>query len=103
MVAFVVIIFSVFSLYFGYPWIYGRLLRLLLRIRVVKQRVLVLTFDDGPGTKLTPVVLRILDEYNVKATFFLFGRSVAGREYLVRQIAERGHEICSHGYGHLHY
>lgn len=44
----------------------------------------------------------ILAEHNVKATFFVLGRNIAGREEIVRQIAEQGHEIYSHGYDHLH-
>lgn len=75
----------------------------MLKHKAIESKALVLTFDDGPGTKLTPVILRILDEYNVKATFFLLGRNIVGREGIVREIAEKGHEICSHGYGHLHH
>lgn len=75
----------------------------MLKHKAIESKALVLTFDDGPGTKLTPVILRILDEYNVKATFFLLGRNIVGREGIVRQIAEKGHEICSHGYNHIHY
>jgi peptidoglycan/xylan/chitin deacetylase (PgdA/CDA1 family) len=44
----------------------------------------------------------MLAENNAKATFFLLGRNIAGREAIVRQISEQGHEICSHGYDHLH-
>ncbi|MCK4828694.1 polysaccharide deacetylase family protein, partial [bacterium] len=75
----------------------------MLKRKAIKSNALVLTLDDGPGTKLTPVILRILDEYNVKATFFLLGRNIAGHEDIVRQIAAAGHEICSHGYDHLNY
>ena len=76
---------------------------MLLRLRVVKARALVLTLDDGPGNRLTPTILDILDKNKVKATFFLLGRNVAGREAVVKQISAAGHEICSHGYDHLHY
>jgi peptidoglycan/xylan/chitin deacetylase (PgdA/CDA1 family) len=75
----------------------------LLKQKAKKSNALVLTFDDGPGNKLTPRILDLLDEYNVKATFFLLGRNIVGREGIVREIAEKGHEICSHGYGHLHH
>jgi peptidoglycan/xylan/chitin deacetylase (PgdA/CDA1 family) len=47
--------------------------------------------------------LEILDRYDAKATFFLLGRNIMGRETIVRQIAAAGHEICSHGYDHLNY
>ena len=67
-----------------------------------EHKALVLTFDDGPGNNLTPAILNILSEYKAKATFFLLGRNIAGREAIVRQIAEHGHDICSHSYDHLH-
>jgi len=67
------------------------------------SKTLVLTFDDGPGSRLTPTILKILAEHNVKATFFLLGRNISGREAIVRRIAAEGHEICSHGYDHLNY
>jgi peptidoglycan/xylan/chitin deacetylase (PgdA/CDA1 family) len=86
----------------GVPWIYGQLARILLERRVIEQKALVLTFDDGPGKILTPEILNILARSNVKATFFLLGRNIAGREAIVRQIAEQGHDIASHGYDHLH-
>lgn len=89
-------------LYAGVPWIYGRLDRMLLERRAKEREALVLTFDDGPGSSLTPAILDVLAEGKAKATFFLLGRNIEGREAIVRQIAEQGHEICSHGYDHLH-
>jgi len=71
--------------------------------KAIKSKALVLTFDDGPGNRLTPAIMELLAENMAKATFFLLGRNIAGREGIVRQIAEQGHEICSHGYDHLHY
>ena len=84
------------------PWIYGQLARRLIERKAKEQGALVLTFDDGPGSSLTPVILNILAECKAKATFFLLGKNIAGRETIVRQIAEQGHDICSHGYDHLH-
>lgn len=89
-------------LYVGVPWIYGQLARMSLERKAQEHKALVLTFDDGPGSSLTPVILNILAEGKAKATFFLLGRNIAGREAIVRQIAEQGHDICSHGYAHLH-
>jgi len=89
--------------YLGIPWIYGRWLRLSLSNRAVRQKALVLTFDDGPGNRLTPAILDILSAHNVKATFFLLGRNIGGREPIVKRIEQEGHEICSHGYDHINY
>jgi peptidoglycan/xylan/chitin deacetylase (PgdA/CDA1 family) len=90
-------------LYLGVPFIYGRFARLALKRKVERSNNLVLTFDDGPGTRLTTNILKILEEYDVKATFFVLGRNISGREEIVRQIAAAGHEIGTHGYEHLHY
>lgn len=78
-------------------------MRLILKRKATKSKVLVLSFDDGPGSRLTPAILNILAESNARATFFLLGRNIAGREGIVRKIAEQGHEICSHGYDHLNH
>lgn len=89
--------------YLGIPWLYGGWLRFSLANDVRRRRCIALTFDDGPGKRMTASVLEILNRYNVKATFFLLGRNIAGREEVVRQIAQSGHEICSHGYEHINY
>jgi peptidoglycan-N-acetylglucosamine deacetylase len=90
-------------LYVGVPWIYGRWARVALERKARGRRALVLTYDDGPSSSLTPAILKMLAESQVKATFFLLGRNVVGREAIVRQIVEQGHEIGSHGYDHPHY
>ncbi len=96
-----VFVFIVLFLYYGVPCIYSVCMRLSLKHRTAGHKTLVLTLDDGPGSRLTPAVLRLLAENNVKATFFLLGRNIKGREQIVKQIAEQGHQICSHGYEHL--
>jgi len=95
--------FIAFFLYICVPWICGRCCRGIIRIKAVRSGVLVLTFDDGPSTWLTPAILDLLAEYNVKASFFLLGRNIPGRESVVRQIYAQGHDICSHGHDHLNY
>jgi len=66
-----------------------------------EQRSLVLTYDDGPGEKLTPRLLELLDSYQVSATFFLLGMRVQKSPIFVNRIAEAGHELGTHGYYHL--
>lgn len=96
-------VFLVLLVYIGVPFTYGRLARLSLKRSAVHCNAMVLTFDDGPGDRLTPALLSVLAESNAKATFFLLGRNIPGREAMVRQIAAQGHEICSHGYDHVHH
>ena len=74
---------------------------MLLERKAKGREALVLTFDDGPSDILTPAILSVLAENDAKATFFPSGRNIEGREAIVRQIAEQGHEICSHGHDHL--
>ena len=65
--------------------------------QVVKdQAVVALTFDDGPNEEYTSRLLDGLRERGVKATFFLIGECVTGREALVRRIDEEGHLIGVH-------
>lgn len=89
--------------YVGTPWLYERCMKFLLKRKAVKSKTLVLTFDDGPGSRLTPTILDLLAEYDVKASFFLTGCVIAGKESVVKRIADEGHEICSHGYKHVHH
>lgn len=61
---------------------------------------LALTFDDGPDTELTPRVLDVLAQHRVKATFFLVGAKIAGKESIVQRIHADGHEIGNHTWSH---
>jgi peptidoglycan-N-acetylglucosamine deacetylase len=63
------------------------------------QPVVALSFDDGPSTKYTARVLDILDEKDVRATFFLIGRHAAQLPDLARRAAAR-HEIGNHTWSH---
>ena len=59
-----------------------------------------LTFDDGPHPEGTPAVLTVLEEAEIKATFFLVGEQVERRPALAAEIAARGHVVALHGYRH---
>ena len=58
-----------------------------------------LTFDDGPSTSITPRILDILKEKNVKATFFILDYGEV-TEHLVKRAAEEGHTIAIHSKSH---
>jgi uncharacterized protein (TIRG00374 family) len=68
--------------------------------RGTNDRVLALTFDDGPSSEWTPPVLDALRDSGARATFFVLGRNVEEHPELVRRISDEGHEIASHGYDH---
>lgn len=64
------------------------------------EKKALLTFDDGPDERFTPAIFEILDRHQVKAIFFLIGRHAENHPALVRQIADSGHGIGIHSYGH---
>ncbi|MEQ6355046.1 polysaccharide deacetylase family protein [Lysinibacillus sp. M3] len=63
------------------------------------QKVVALTFDDGPADN-TNQILPLLEEYNAKATFFLIGAEIEKFPEEARRIAEEGHQIGNHTYSH---
>jgi len=64
------------------------------------EKILALTFDDGPDEEMTPKVLAILKQYNIKATFFMIGSKAAQLPHIVREIVAEGHSIGNHTYSH---
>ena len=61
---------------------------------------LALTFDDGPNKIQTPKVLKILDKYDVKATFFVVGENIEYQKDILKEVDKQGHEIGNHFYHH---
>lgn len=59
-----------------------------------------LTFDDGPDPISTPRFLRVLEKYEVRATFFMLGSMFTRVSTLAEEIADAGHEIGIHGWSH---
>ncbi|MDE6104372.1 MAG: polysaccharide deacetylase [Clostridia bacterium] len=59
-----------------------------------------LTFDDGPSDRVTPKILDVLKEENVKATFFIIGNQAETRKYILKREAAEGHTIGVHSYSH---
>ena len=59
-----------------------------------------LTFDDGPSPDVTPLILDILDQHCVKATFFMVGIYAEKHPDIVRDVAARGHTIATHTWSH---
>ena len=60
-----------------------------------------LTFDDGPHPQITPWVLDLLNEFNVKATFFCIGRNVMLYPEVYQRIINEGHSVGNHTYNHV--
>lgn len=64
------------------------------------EKVVALTFDDGPDNIQTPKVLKVLKDHHIPACFFCIGNKIKGNEELIRQIVKEGHAIGNHSYSH---
>ena len=67
----------------------------------VQEKVIYLTFDDGPDPEATPFVLANLKKYNAKATFFCIGNNVLKHPNIYESILMEGHRVGNHTYDHL--
>lgn len=65
-----------------------------------KVKKIALTFDDGPHAKVTPQILKILEKYDAKATFFVVGNEVKKNPKVLQAVADAGHEIGNHTFNH---
>ncbi len=65
------------------------------------KKLCALTFDDGPNTDTTPLVLEKLRKYDITATFFIVGNNIdEDSEQVVKKAADMGCEICNHSRTH---
>ncbi len=65
----------------------------------INKKIAYLTFDDGPS-KITPEILDILKEHNIKATFFVIGHLAEQNPDIIKRIYEEGHTLGNHSYSH---
>lgn len=66
-----------------------------------REKILYLTFDDGPHPVATPFVLDALQRYHAKATFFCIGKNVQTHPELFKRITSEGHRVGNHTQHHL--
>ena len=64
------------------------------------DKVIALTFDDGPWPDSTDQILDILDQYDAKATFFTIGNQIESHSSTVKRAHDAGHQICTHTWDH---
>ena len=67
---------------------------------ITDEKIISITFDDGPDIEYTQRILDILKDAGVKATFFCIGRKISGNEELIRRMDKEGHLIGTHSYSH---
>lgn len=65
------------------------------------EKIIALTFDDGPDKDFTPQVLDILKKNDIKATFFVVGENVEWNHEILKRQHEEGHEIGNHTFTHI--
>lgn len=67
----------------------------------MEKKLCALTFDDGPNTETTPLVLEKLRKYEITATFFIVGNNIdEDSEQVVKEASDMGCEICNHSRTH---
>jgi len=64
------------------------------------EKVIYITFDDGPIPEVTPKVLNILDQFNAKATFFCVGSNVKKNTDIFNKVLDAGHSVGNHTFTH---
>lgn len=74
-----------------------------LPVAAVRRGEVALTIDDGPDPQITPLVLDILDAYEVRATFFCIGERACRNPQIVQEIVRRGHAVENHSQSHDKY
>ncbi len=60
-----------------------------------------LTFDDGPNEGVTDKIVQLLEQYDMKATFFCVGDNAARQKSLIQMMEHKGHLIANHTFNHL--
>ena len=67
-----------------------------------EEKRVFLTFDDGPSKSVTPLILDLLQQENIKTTFFTLGSRVELFPEIVKREYEEGHYVANHGYSHVY-
>jgi len=65
------------------------------------KKVLCLTFDDGPNTPTTSIILDILKRYKIKATFFVLAENILHNQNTFKEVVQEEHDIGLHGFNHI--
>lgn len=98
--AFIVFTFCAASfLYYWKAWDRSLFLNPIYKLNT-HEKIVALTFDDGPSSVRTSPLLDLLDKYNVKATFFMIGKGIEQHPEIARDVVNRGHMVGNHSYSH---
>lgn len=67
------------------------------------EKIIALTFDDGPDARVTPQLLNLLESEDTPATFFCIGKQIEKYPEVIKAIDQKGHLIGNHSYSHHHW
>jgi len=71
------------------------------KIKGCKEKKVLLTFDDGPSSKVTPQILKILEKHGIKAIFFVLGQRITkATDLLLKNMVQKGHLLANHSFDH---
>jgi peptidoglycan/xylan/chitin deacetylase (PgdA/CDA1 family) len=70
---------------------------------ITERKIVCLTFDDAGSPAHVRNLMDVLDQHDVKATFFVLGTFAANKPEVMREMLERGHEVANHSYNHKNY
>jgi polysaccharide deacetylase family sporulation protein PdaB len=69
----------------------------------MKEKLIALTFDDGPNPKSTPQILDLLKRYQAHATFFVVGNRIDKFPGMIQRESKEGHEVANHTNSHIYF
>lgn len=95
---FILLIF-ITSFQYSRSWQNGLILKPVYQLET-NEKLVALTFDDDPSPSRTPALLDLLDQHEVKATFFMLGQNIEKYPDIAQNVFDRGHLIGNHGYDH---
>lgn len=83
------------------PWLLKKAYPTLVWDMPADDNAVYLTFDDGPHPQITTAVLKHLQQYNARATFFCIGNNVVNNPEVYKSIIDAGHTVANHTHNHV--
>lgn len=90
------------SIVYFSPWFFRQYIMNRVRKTIAENRIVALTYDDGPSGILTPRLLDLLRSRDARATFFMLGRQAQRHPYIVERVIQEGHDVGCHADQHVH-
>ena len=95
-----VLLLALAALWFLIPFALRKAGEVKLQSQCSKLRAIVLSYDDGPGSKVTPQLLDLLEQEKVRASFFVLGKNAVGKSAILNSLVTAGNDVGSHTYHH---